>query len=183
MALTPARLYQRCVKWGLATGAVAGAVTAAFVGFVAGDDLGDGTLGARIGLALASALYGLVIGTLVAVVPAAAGGLAVTTLVRWRHPQPSSRRAVERDLTVLFGVVLALLNLAALALLVSLDGWSEIGRELPLVVIGDVCVVVMLWRARSSIAEGWDEGDLDDRADQPPVALSNPTAEPWYTPE
>ncbi len=65
------------------------------------------------------------------------------------------RQALEHDLTMLLAVVVALLNLGTVALLVSLDGWREILRELPFVLIGDAAMALMLRRARSSIAAGW----------------------------
>lgn len=153
--MTSARLYLRCLGWGLVTGAVAGAVTAGVAGFWAGDSLGDGSVGAHLGLALVFALYGVVIGTLVAVVPTVLGGLVVATLLPRLHPHPASLDAVRRDLTLFFVIVVALLNVAALALLVSLDGWSEIWLEMPLVFAGDIAVLLMLRRARTSIAAAW----------------------------
>jgi hypothetical protein len=158
MAMGPARLYLRCVRWGLSTGAVAGAGTAAVVGFLAGDDLGDGTFGARVGLAPASALYGIVIGAVVAIVPTAIGGAVVVAIMASRDPGPASEEAARRDLSLLFLAVIGILDVAAVALLASLDGWDAILLEGPLVIVGTACVAGMLWRARSSIIRGWAGG-------------------------
>ena len=56
--MTPARLYLRCLRWGLSTALVAGAVTGAAVGFFAGHDVLDGLTGDRPGLALVGTLFG-----------------------------------------------------------------------------------------------------------------------------
>lgn len=157
--MTPKRLYLRCLRWGLATGAVAGAGTAAFVGFVAAGTLGDGTLGARLSLAFGSALYGVVIGTLVAVVPTALGGLLVVETVQRHHPQPSSREAVERDLGMLFLAIVAFLAASVLlSTYVGGEGMSSVREYVPVVGVAAACTALMLWRARTSIGRGWAEG-------------------------
>lgn len=153
--MTPTRLLGRCVRWGLATGAVAGLVIGMYVGVASGDGLGDGTLGSRIGVGLVMGLLGLVVGALLSAVPTIVLGLAVMRLATRRDTQPSTAQALERDIGVLGGVAVALLNVVALLLLASLDGWSKIGPELPLIVLGDACVIPMPWGARASIVAAW----------------------------
>jgi hypothetical protein len=82
-------------------------------------------------------------------------GLAVMRLAKRRDAQPSAAHALERDIGVLGGAMVALLNVAALVLLASLIGWSKIGPELPLIALGDACVIPMLWRARTSVVANW----------------------------
>lgn len=100
-------------------------------------------------------LLGLVVGALLSAVPTIVLGLAVMRLATRRDTQPSTAQALERDIGVLGGVAVALLNVVALLLLASLDGWSKIGPELPLIVLGDACVIPMLWGARASIVAAW----------------------------
>lgn len=153
-----ARLYWQFVKWAITAGALAGVASGAYVGFVSGDNFGDGTIGARIAQAFIMGVVGLMVGTILAAIPAIFGGFAVTTLIRWRHLESLSPAPLERDLGVLFGVGLAVINLGALALLGSLDGWSKIWPEIPVVLLSDACVILMLWRAKSSIVEEWSAG-------------------------
>lgn len=154
--MTPARLYLRCLRWGLSTGLVAGAVTGAAVGFFAGDDVLDGLTADRSGLALVGTLFGVELGLLFAVVPTVFGGLALVVLLKYRHPRPASPEAVRRDLTVFLAGVVVLFD--ALVLLKMVVDDDDIVDALPYLLVATVCVVLMLWRARSSIAEGWTDG-------------------------
>ncbi len=149
------RLFMRCLRWGLATGAMTGAAFAASLAVIGSL---RGYPGSPWGLMLGSAVYGAVIGAIVALIPTLIGAAVVTDLLRRRHPHQSSEASVQRDLTGAFAVVVALLDVILLVVLLATGaGLSSAAIALPLVVGGNVCVVLMLWRARTSISRLWLE--------------------------
>lgn len=82
--------------------------------------------------------------------------------LRQRHPHPVSEASVERDLTGVSAVVVAVLDVILLvALLASGGDFSSTVISLLLLVVGNGCAVLMLWRARRSISRLW----LDVTAD------------------
>jgi hypothetical protein len=147
-----ARLYLRCLAWGIATGAGAGALTGAVMLSISG--LGDGSVASLLGLSLGGAFYGILFGTLVAVIPSALGAGVVTAVIAWRHP--SSPEAVQRDLSAIFVAVVGVLDAVLLvALFFGGKGLSSVVRSVPLIVVANAGVALMLWWARASIARGW----------------------------
>ncbi len=63
---------------------------------------------------------------------------------------------MHSDLTSVFTVVVGALDLILLVALVATGaGLSSAAVAVPLVVVGNACVVVMLWRARRSISRLW----------------------------
>jgi hypothetical protein len=150
-----ARLFVRCLRWGFATGAATGAVFAAslpVIGSLRGDP------GLPLGLMFGSAIYGAIIGAIVALIPTLIGAVFITDLLRQRHPHPASEASVQSDLTGVFAVVVAVLDVILLvALFVSGQALSSAAIALPLIVLGNACVVLMLWRARTSISRLWLE--------------------------
>lgn len=152
-------VYVKCLKWGFGTGVVTGAATgAASMAYVSG--LGDGIVARAIGLPLLGAVYGAVFGALVALVPTVFGALVVTTMVERRHPDPSSTDGLQRDLVVVFCVVVAILNVGALLLIVGGgdDGLASVIEYIPLLLVANACLVLMLRRARISITREWSQG-------------------------
>ncbi len=148
------RVFLRCLGWGVATGAATGAVIGVLVVALAG--LGNGA--SLLGLAPIGVLYGTIIGALVSVIPSVLGGLVVTGLIWWRHPQPSSGEALQGDLSGIFRAVVILLDAALLmAVIAGGAGLSSMAISLPFVVAGNACVVMMLCRARESIGRSWLE--------------------------
>jgi hypothetical protein len=149
------RLFVRCLRWGLATGAATGAVFGGLVSLI-GAFTGDP--GAALGLTLVGVVIGGVAGAIVAILPALIGGLLVMTVLRQRHPHPASEVSVERDLTGVFAVVVATLDVILLvAVLASGGDFSSVMISMLLLVVGNACVVLMLWRARMSISRLWLE--------------------------
>ncbi len=147
--MTSAKLYRRCLRCGLVTGAVAGSTTGAAIGLYEPD----------LGFALGGALYGLLTGLVVSLVPTVIAGCLVTALVRQRHPHPASAGAVKRDLGALFCVIVLILDVAFVVPVFALgDGLRSVVRSLPLLVVANASVAAMLWRARTSIAQAWSEG-------------------------
>lgn len=145
------RVYLRCLGWGIATGAATGALTGAVVGFIYG--LGDGGA-AWLGLSMIGALYGIVVGALVSVLPTLLGAAVVTGVIAWRHP--SSTEAVQRDLGLIFAVLVGVLDAGLLlAILFGGNGLSSVINSLPLIMPGNISVALMLWWARASIGRGW----------------------------
>ena len=147
------RLFMRCLRWGLATGAVTGAVVGAslpLTGSLRGDT------GLLLGFMFGGVVYGAVIGAVVALIPTLIGASVVTDLLRQRHPHPSSEESIQSDLNSVFGVVVAVLDAILLvAMIASGPGLSSAAIALSLIVLGNVCVVLMLWRARRSIGRLW----------------------------
>lgn len=141
------RLFLRCLRWGIATGAVTGAAVGAAIGAPAVRG------GPSLGLALGGALYGVIIGAIVAVVPSVPGGLLVSLVLERRHRYGASREAVERDLNLMLSGVVGMLDAALLlTMFLAGDGLSTLVRAMPLVLLANACVGVMLWRARASIS-------------------------------
>jgi len=156
-------LYLRCLAWGLATGGFAGAVTGvmSIFGYTAGrkNTVTVSPVDALSGAAF-GALLGGVIGLMVAVIPSAVGGLFVTGLIRHLHPQPSSRVRVQRDLQRIFAAFAALLNAALLlAIFTRGKGVSSLASSLPHLVVVDLCVALILWRASASISRALVGGE------------------------
>lgn len=140
------RLFLRCLRWGITTGAVTGAVVGAAIGAPAVRG------GLSLGLALGGAFYGLIIGALVAIVPSVPGGLVVSLVLERRHRDGASREAVERDLNLMLSGVVGVLDAALLvAMFLGGNGLSTLLRSMPLVLLANACVAGMLWRARASI--------------------------------
>lgn len=147
--MTSARLYRRCLRWGLVTGAAAGSATGAVMGLSVPD----------LGIAVGGALYGLVASLAISLVPTAIAGSLVTALVRQRHPHPTSADAVQRDLGPLFCSIVLVLDVAFLVAVFAFgDGHRSVGRSLPLLAVANATVAAMLWRARTSIARAWSDG-------------------------
>lgn len=144
------RVYLRCLGWGIATGAATGAV----VGFIYGLGAGGASW---LGLSMVGALYGIVLGALISVLPSVLGAAVVTGVIAWRHP--SSPGAVQRDLGLIFAVLVGVLD-AGLLLAIAFggNGLSSVTSSLPLIVPGNVSVALMLWWARASIGRGWLAG-------------------------
>ncbi len=150
--VTLPRLYLRCLGWGLATGAFAGGLPAAVIGLLAGAGAGN------LWLALLLTSAGLFYGVLVAILPTVVGGLAVVAVLHRRHPRPASFEAIQRDLAIVFGAVVAVLDIAVLALWVLLGGWDTLGGVAVVLVVLNALVCLVLVPARSSIARAWVGG-------------------------
>jgi hypothetical protein len=149
------RLFVRCLRWGLATGAATGAVFGGVVSLI-GAFTGDP--GAALGLTLVGVVIGCVAGAIVALLPTLIGGLLVMAVLGQRHLHPASEVSVERDLTGVFAVVVATLNVILLvAVLASGGDLSSAVTSLLLLVVGNACAALMLWRARRSISRLWLE--------------------------
>ena len=149
------RLLVRCLRWGVATGAATGAVFGG-VGSLIGAFTGDP--GAALGLTLVGVAIGGVAGAVVALLPTLIGGLLVMAVLRRRHPHPASEASVERDLTGVFAVVVATLDVILLVAVAASGGdFSSAVISVLLLVVGNACVVLMLWRARMSISRLWLE--------------------------
>ena len=147
------RLFLRCLRWGLATGALTGAVIGASLPLIA---FLEGDPGLPLGLMLAALVYGAVIGVIVALIPTLIGAVLITDLLRHRHPHPPSEESMQGDLTSAFTVVVGILDLIVfVALIATGAGLSSAPIALPLIVVGNACVVLMLWRARRSISRLW----------------------------
>lgn len=147
------RLLLRCLRWGFATGAVTGAVFGAclpLIGSLRGDP------GSPLGLMLGAGAYGAVIGAVVALIPTLIGAVFITDLLRQRHPRPTSEDGMYGDLTSAFAVVVGVLDLIVFVILIATGpGPSSAAIALLLIVVGNACVVLMLWRARRSISRLW----------------------------
>jgi hypothetical protein len=147
------RLVMRCLRWGFATGAVTGAVFGASVTLV-GTLRGDPW--STVGLMVGDAVVGAIIGAVVALLPTVIGTVFVTDLLRHRHPHPASEESVRSDLTAAFGVEVAVLDVIVLVVvLASGAGVGSAAVALAGIAAGNGCVLLMLWRARRSIARLW----------------------------
>lgn len=147
------RLFMRCLRWGVATGAVTGAVVGACLPLI-GSFRGD--TGSLLAFMFGGVVYGAVSGAIVALIPTLIGASVVTDLLRQRHPHPSSEESVHSDLTSVFGVMVAVLNgIVLVAVIASGAGLSSATIALSLTVVGNACVALMLWRARRSISRLW----------------------------
>jgi hypothetical protein len=143
----------RCLRWGLATGAVTGAAFGASVTLV-GTLRGDPS--STVGLLFGDAVVGAVIGAVAALIPTLMGTVFVTDLLRRRHPHPASEATVRSDLTAAFGVMVGALDVIVLvAVIASGAGPASAAVALAGIAAGNVCVLLMLWRARRSIARLW----------------------------
>jgi hypothetical protein len=146
------RIYLRCLRWGLATGAVTGAVTGALLVFASAvrgarwipdDVLFDGVSGA-------------VVGTIVAVIPTLIGAMFVTDLLTRRPPERCAPEDVRRDLTGVFRAVAAVLDvIVVMVLIASRADVAAIAVAVPFVVAGNICAGLMLHRAGNSITRLW----------------------------
>lgn len=152
--MNAARLYVRCLGWGLATGAVVGGGFGLIIGLLAG------ATGGGVYLMSIAVLAGLVYGIAAAAVPTMLGGVAVVVVLGWRHPCPAFQEAVRRDLTVVFGAVVGLLDLVVLVCWAALGGWATLHVVAAVLVAIDAATVLMLRPARTSIARAWS-GDSD----------------------
>ena len=140
-----AKLYLRCVLWGLGTGAVVGSVTGALISALS--DLRFLVLGL---------LGGALIGAMVAVVPSLLGAAVVAAVLRTRQPHPASEDDLRRDLGTLFAAIVGTLDALLLgAIFLWGDGFSSLARSLPYVAAGTAAAAVVLWPARTSIARTW----------------------------
>ncbi len=147
--MTTAKLYRRCVRWGLVTGAVAGSATGVAIGLH----------GLDLDLALGLAVWGFVTGLVFSVVPTVIASSLVTAVVRHRHPHPASAEAVERDLGALFCIIVLVLDVMFLVgVFVHGDGFRTVAPSLPVLAVANVTVAAVLWRARTSIARNWSDG-------------------------
>lgn len=150
--MSPARLYLRCLAWGLATGAAVGGV----VGLVAGVLLAMSTGPLVVPMALAA---GIIYGTVVAVVPTVLGGFVVVVVLMRRHPHPASFEEVHEALGVVFASLVVALDLVVLVCWLVLGGWTS--QALVLLVallLIDIAAAALLIPARRSIARAWVEG-------------------------
>jgi hypothetical protein len=152
------RLLLRCVRWGLATGAVTGALFGAclpLIGSIGGDP------GPVFPFMVGGFVYGAIIGAVVAVIPTMIGAVFIRDLLMQRHPEPTSEESMRRDLTAAFGVVVGVLDVILLAVLVAVmaggTGLSSAAVSFAALLAGNGCVAVMLWRARASISRLWME--------------------------
>lgn len=149
------RLLLRCLRWGFATGAVTGAVfggSLPLIGLLRGDP------GSPVGWMLGDAVYGAIIGAIVALIPTSIGAMFITDLLRQRHPRPTSEESTHRDLTSVFTVVVGVLDLILLVPLIATGAvFSSAAIAVPLIAVGNACVIGMLWRARRSISRLWLE--------------------------
>lgn len=147
-----ARLFVRCLRWGLATGSVTGAVFGAALPLI--ESL-RGDPGLLLVWVLGGVVSGAILGAIVSVIPTLLGGVFVTALLRHRHRHPSSEESVQRDLTAAFGVVVAVLDVILFVTLIANGALSPAAIAVPLIVVGNACVVLMLRRARRSISRLW----------------------------
>ena len=153
----PVRVFLRCLRWGVATGAATGGVVGALVLLVPG--LVDGDERSLVGLTPVGAIYGAVIGAIVSLIPTLVGASVVAGLIGSRHPHSSSENAVKGDLTAIFRAVVGLLNAAVLiAFFASGPDLASVAYTLTFMVAGNACVVLMLCRARGSIGRLWSPG-------------------------
>ncbi len=149
------RLFLRCLRWGIATGAATGA---AFGGLLTLIGSFDTEPAPALGLTLAGAVAGCVAGAIVALLPTLFGALLITAVLGRRHPSPAAEADVERDLTGVFAAVVAVLDvILLLALLAGGDGLTSAAIALPLILAGNAFVVLILRRARMSISQLWLE--------------------------
>ena len=150
------RLFLRCVRWGLATGAVTGALFGAalpLIGSLEGDP------GPIFAWMIGGFVYGAFFGAIVAVIPTLFGAVFIHDLLIHRHREPSSMESVQRDLTAAFAGVVGVLDVILLAVLVAvIAGGTELSSAVlsfAALLAGNACVALMLWRARTSISRLW----------------------------
>lgn len=151
--MSAARLFLRCIAWGLATGAAVGGIA----GFVIGALVATSTGPAMAAFGL---FAGIFYGALVAVVPTVLGGLVVVVVLLRRHPHPASFLGVQRDLGVVFASVVVALDLVVLAWWIALGGLtSQVLVLLVALLLIDTAAAAVLTPARSSIAQAWSSGE------------------------
>lgn len=150
--VSAARLYVRCLAWGLATGMAVGGLVGLLIGIL---------LAASAGPALAAVALatGVVYGAMVAVVPTVVGGLVVVVVLIRRHPRPASADAVHRDLGVVFASVVVALDLVVLVPWLVLGGLTmQLLAVLGALLLVDVAAAAVLKPARTSITRAWVGG-------------------------
>ena len=150
--MSGARLYVRCLVWGLATGMAVGGLLGFLVGIL---------LAASAGPAFAAIalVTGVVYGAFVAVVPTVVGGLVVIVVLLRRHPRPASADAVSRDLGVVFASVVVALDLVVLVPWLVLGGVTmQLLAVLAALLLVDVAAAAVLKPARTSITRAWVGG-------------------------
>jgi len=173
-------LSLRFLVWGLATGAATGAVLGVITIFGLGsgrrDTVAPSPVEALSGTVF-GALLGAVFGILVSVIPSAVGALLVTGLIGHLHPHPSSTVGVQRSLQRIFAAYAALLNAALLlAVFIGGKGLASLTSGLPYILVGDVCVALMLWRASASISRAMvGRGLIGEQR----LATATPRARAW----
>lgn len=143
-ASLPVRLFLRCLRWGVTTGAVTGAVVGAMVMVVSQPEL------IFVGL-----FVGAFFGILVSLIPTLIGTVFITDLLRHRHPQPASDEDLRPDLTSAFRFVVGALDLLVVVILVASGAGSSVVVGVPFLLVANACMALMLWRARRSISRLW----------------------------
>ena len=115
-----------------------------------------GDPGSPLGLMLGGLVFGAVIGAIVALIPTLIGAAFITDLLHQRHRHPTSEENMQSDLNSVFTVVVGVLDLILFVALIATGAdLSSAAIALPLIVVGNAGVVLMLWRARSSISRLW----------------------------
>lgn len=149
--MSAARLYVRCLAWGLATGAAVGGVVGSIAGILL--VIGGGPLTVAIAIAT-----GVIYGAIVAVVPTVLGGIVVVVVLLRRHPHPASFEGVHHDLGVVFAGVVVALDLVVLVPCLLLLGWtSGLLLLLAALLLIDAATGAVLQPARRSITRAWVE--------------------------
>lgn len=150
------RLFLRCLRWGLATGAVTGALFGASLPLIGSVGGGPGPVSPFM---VGGLVYGAIIGAVVAVIPTVIGAVFIRDMLMHRHPEPSSEESVHRDLTAAFGVVVGALDVILVVVLVAvMAGGTDVSAaafSFAALLAGNGCVAVVLWRARTSISRLW----------------------------
>jgi hypothetical protein len=154
------RVFARCLRCGITTGAVTGAMIGALIAVAA--LFGNRRSESSPSVAAAALLYGTLLGGFISVIPSLLGAYVVTGLLP-RYPEPSRKEAVEREIASVFRSVVALLDATLLAGIIASGATvRDVVNILPLIVAGNVCVILMLRRARHSIGRtvvGSGQGD------------------------
>lgn len=142
-------MVARCLAWGVTIGAATGGVLGALIALTA---LFGGTRMERWpALAVAVVLYGILLGGLISLIPTLLGAWVVTAHLP-RHPSPVRREVVQNDLRTTFRSLVVLLDAIVVAVIVaSSAALSTVVNSLPLILVGNVCVILLLRRARRSI--------------------------------
>ncbi|HUQ63907.1 MAG TPA: hypothetical protein VM121_09140 [Acidimicrobiales bacterium] len=151
--MSGARLYLRCLAWGLATGAAVGGVAGFVIGVLVATSAGPALV--AIGLA-----GGVIYGALVAVVPTVLGGFVVVAVLIRRHPHPASLVRVHQDLGVVFASVVIALDLVVLVWWIALGGLtSQVLVLLMALLLIDAAAAAVLTPARRSISQAWSSAE------------------------
>lgn len=141
------RHFFLCMAWGVLAGVVCGAAAGATYGALFADSVW--------GLIVMAFVYGLTFGFFISLLPAAVAAAVITTVLAVRHPVGATEDAVKRDLTVVFTIVVGVLNVAGLVAVGVGSHLSHFGEYLPILVPANVAMVPVAWRARASIARFW----------------------------